>query len=87
MDFLNQIIVLVLFFPFKNKEKYDCLNKGHTMLEVNKKTLFNIGSGDIIINYNFLKNGGIINSTFQSFDVPNDYNNIFTKENGYFEIQ
>ena len=73
-------------FSFQSKEKFNCLNNGNIMLEINKKYLFNIGNGDIIIHYNFLSNGGIINYQFKSFDIP-DNNNIFTKESGVIEIK
>ena len=56
------------------------------MLEVNKNSLFNIGNGDIIINYNFRMQGGIVNFPFKSFNIPNQKNNVFTKENGVFDI-
>ena len=73
-------------FSFQTKEKYKCLNNGK-MLEMNKNNLFNIGNGDIIINYNFLSKGGVINYPFKSFDIPDHENNVFTKENGEFEIR
>ena len=70
---------------FSNKAKYDCLNKGINF-EVNKNSLFNIGNGDIIINHNFLADGGIINFPFKSFDISGIKNNVFTEYNGEFEI-
>ena len=70
-----------------NHEKYDCLNNRETFA-VNKNSLFNIGEGDIIINYNFLTNGGIINFPFKSFDIPRNFQNLFTNKNkGEFEIK
>ena len=74
-------------FSFVNHEKYDCLNNRETFA-VNKNILFNIGEGDIIINYNFLTNGGIINFPFKSFDIPRNFQNLFTNKNkGEFEIK
>ena len=72
-------------FSFQNKEKYKCLNNGIN-LAVNKFNLFNIGDGDIIINHNFMINGGIINFPFKSFDISGIKNNVFTEYNGEFEI-
>ena len=72
-------------FSFQTNEYYECLNQGD-MLEVNKNSLFNIGNGDIIINYNFRMQGGIVNFPFKSFNIPNQKNNVFTKENGVFDI-
>jgi hypothetical protein len=74
-------------FSFQSKEKYNCLKAGEKLLEINKNSLFNIGNGDIIINYNFMTNGGMVNYPFKSFDIADDHNNTFTKENGDFEIQ
>lgn len=71
---------------FLNKEKYNCLDNRETF-SVNKNSLFNIGEGDIVINYNFLTKGGIINFPFKSFDVPGNVRNVFTKYNGEFEIK
>jgi hypothetical protein len=73
-------------FSFQTKEKFNCLNKG-VSLEINKDSLINVGNGDIIINYKYITNGGIINYPFKSFDIPDNYNNTFTKYSGNIEIQ
>ena len=72
-------------FSFQNKEKYECLNNGINF-EVNKNNLFNIGDGDIIINHNFMTNGGIINYPFKSFDISEIENNAFIENNGKIDI-
>ena len=73
-------------FSFQNKEKYPCLNNKKTF-EINKNNLLNIGDGDIIINHDFLIEGGIINFPFKSFDIEENKENVFKKLNGKFEIR
>ena len=57
------------------------------MFQVNKDTLFNIGNGDIVIEHNFMNNGGNVNFPFKSFDIAETKDSIFNKLNGHFEIQ
>ena len=73
-----------ILFSIGSKEKYNCASKS-VMFQVNKDTLFNIGNGDIEINYNFMTNGGNIKFPFESFVINKD--SIFSKLNGHFEIQ
>ena len=75
-----------LLFSIGSKEKYNCASKS-VMFQVNKDTLFNIGNGDIEINYNFMTNGGNIKFPFESFDIDENKDSIFSKLNGHFEIQ
>jgi len=75
-----------LLFSIGSKEKYNCASKS-VMFQVNKDTLFNIGNGDIKINYNFMTNGGNIKFPFESFDIDENKDSIFNKLNGHFEIQ
>ena len=73
-------------FTIENKEKYNCASIG-IMFQVNKDTLFNIGNGDIVIEHNFMNNGGNVNFPFKSFDIAETKDSIFNKLNGHFEIQ
>ena len=57
------------------------------MFQVNKDTLFNIGNGDIEINYNFMTNGGNIKFLFESFGIDENKDSIFNKLKGHFDIQ
>jgi len=72
-------------FSFATKQMYRCIGKGKT-IEINKNNLFNIGDGDIVINYNFRTNGGIMNFPFKTFEVPKIDENIFIGQNGEFQI-
>ena len=72
-------------FSFITKNKYNCIEKGKK-LEINKNNLFNIGDGDIVINYNFRTNGGIINFPFKSFEISKNDENAFIGQNGEFQI-
>ena len=74
-----------LLFSFATKQMYRCIGKGKT-IEINKNNLFNIGDGDIVINYNFRANGGIINFPFKTFEIPKIDENIFMEQNGEFQI-
>ena len=72
-------------FSFATKQMYKCIGKGKT-IEINNNNLFNIGDGDILINYNFRTNGGIFNFPFKTFEVPKSDENIFIGQNGEFQI-
>ena len=72
-------------FSFITKKIYNCIGKGKN-IEINKNNLFNIGDGDIVINYNFRTNGGIINFPFKSFEIPKNDENAFIGMNGEFQI-
>ena len=72
-------------FSFITKKMYNCIGKGKK-IEINKNNLFNIGDGDIVINYNFRTNGGIINFPFKSFEIPKNDENAFIGMNGEFQI-
>ena len=72
-------------FSFVTKQMYNCIGKGKK-IEINKNNLFNIGDGDIVINYNFRTNGGIINFPFKSFEIPKNDENAFIGQNGEFQI-
>ena len=71
-------------FSFKNKRRYDFIGheKAFIVTDDNKK-FFDIGNGDIIINNNFLLNGGRINHFLNSFNVESNY---FTEKED-FEIK
>lgn len=75
-----------LLFSLSEKEKYYCNLKNRTF-EVNNGKLFNIGDGDILINYNYHKYGGKINFPFKTFDIPENEGNIFKKLKGTFDIK
>ena len=72
-------------FSFITKKIYNCIGK-RKKIEINKNNLFNIGDGDIVINYNFRTNGGIINFPFKSFEIPKNDENAFIGMNGEFQI-
>ena len=56
-------------------------------MKINKKKFIEVGDGEIIIFDNFYNNGGFIDYPMKSFENLNEYDNIFTSENGTFDIK
>jgi uncharacterized membrane protein YvbJ len=70
---------------------FKCVGKKNK-LEIKKDDdgILIFGDGDIIIKNNYLtvdKKCGVINYPFKSFDVSTINSNIFTEENGEFNIR
>ena len=76
---------------FQKEGMFKCVGKKNK-LEIKKDDdgILIFGDGDIIIKNNYLtedKKCGVINYPFKSFDVSTINSNIFTEENGEFNIR
>lgn len=80
----NENKLFIISFEAKSIHKY---NGNGTALKINKKKFIEIGDGEIIIFENFYNNGGFIDYPLKSFEGLNEYDNIFTFENGKFDIK
>ena len=76
----------LFIFSFKAKSMHKYIGKGPA-LKISKKKLIEIGDSEIIIYENFYNNGGFIDYPLKNFENINEYDNIFTSENGNFDIK
>ena len=76
--------LFIISFEAKSMHKY--IGKGPA-LRISKKKIIEIGDNEIIIYENFYNNGGFIDYPLKNFENINEYDNIFTSENGNFDIK
>lgn len=76
----------LFIFSFESKSAHKYIGIGPA-LKINKKKFIEIGDEEIIIFDNFYNNGGFIDYPMKSFENLNEYDNIFTSENGKFDIK
>ena len=76
----------MFIFSFQSKSMHKYIGNGPSM-KISQNKLIEIGDEEIIIYDNFYNNGGYINYPLKSFEDLNENDNIFTQNNGKFDIK
>lgn len=76
----------LFLFSFQSKSMHKYIGKGPA-LKINKEKWIEIGDEEIVIFDDFMKDGGHINYPLKSFEGLNEYDNIFTQNDGKFDIK
>ena len=76
----------MFIFSFQSKSMHKYIGKGPS-LKISPNKFIEIGDEEILIYDNSCKNGGYINYPLKSFEDLNENDNIFTENNGKFDIK
>ena len=76
----------LFIFSFQSKSMHKYIGKGPAF-KINENKILELGDEEIVIYENYIKNGGYINYPMKSFENLNENDNIFTRNNGKFEIK